>query len=96
MPPPPGINTQGLVLFGMPNCAGCDHAAGWLDNGGHSFRKYDVTTSQETIRWLVQETGERTVPQFFLNGHHIRGGFQQVQQLAAMGHLPKLGVTQLG
>jgi glutaredoxin len=95
MPTPPGINMQGLVLFGMQNCGGCEQAAQWLDRQGCSFSKYDVTTSREVILWLQQQTGQRTVPQFFLNGHHVQGGFQQLQQLAATGQLPKVGVTQI-
>ena len=86
---------QGLVLFGMPNCQQCDVAARWLEDNGFAFRKYDVSTSQAVVSWLVQEVGARNVPQFFLNGHHLGGGFAQLQQLATMGQLPKPGVTQL-
>jgi glutaredoxin 3 len=95
MPPPPGINTDGLVMFGTPNCPGCDQAARWLANAEVSFRKYDVSNSPQTIVWLQQATGQRTVPQFFLNGHHLAGGYNQLMQLAATGQLPKVGITQL-
>jgi glutaredoxin len=95
MPPPQSLNLQGLVLFGMPNCVACDQAARWLEDNSFMFRKYDVSTSQATIVWLMQEVGAKNVPQFFFNGHHLQGGFAQVQQLAASGELRKPGVTQL-
>lgn len=82
-------------MFGTPACSGCDQAARWLESNGFSFRKYDVSTSAQAIQWLRQATGERTVPQFFLNGHHLRGGYNQLMQLAATGELPRVGITQL-
>jgi len=89
MQTPQGLNMQGLVLFGMPVCAGCDQAAAWLKSHGFAFTKYDVTTSRAVISWLQQATGQRTVPQFFLNGQYVSGGFNQVMQLAASGHIPR-------
>ncbi len=95
MPPPQTLDMQGLVLFGMPNCVACDQAARWLEDNNHMFRKYDVSTSPTTVAWLMQEVGAKNVPQFFFIGHHLQGGFAQVQQLAAAGELPKPGVSQL-
>ncbi len=90
-----GLNMDGLVLMGMPGCGGCLQSAQWLEDQGITFRKYDVTTSQRIIAWVTQATGQRTVPQFFLNGHHVQGGFPQVQQLALQGQLQTPRVTQL-
>ena len=95
MPPPNNLNMQGLVLMGMPGCGGCEMSANWLENKGVAFQKYDVRTSQEVVQWLMQVTGERTVPQFFLNGQHVKGGFPQLQALADAGQLPAPSVTQI-
>ena len=95
MPPPPGLQMNGLVMFGSPGCVACDQAARWLEDGGYAFRKYDVNTSPRTVAWLVQEVGVRNVPVFFFNGHHLAGAFAQVQQLGTQGELPKAGVHQL-
>jgi glutaredoxin len=90
-----GLDMSGLVLFGMPGCGGCVQSAQWLSDQGHHFTKYDVTTSPRIIQWLVQTTGQRTVPQFFLNGHWLREGFPRVQHMAQLGELPRPRVTQL-
>lgn len=86
-----GLDMSGLVLMGMPNCGGCMQASQWLENNNVVFRKYDVSTSPRIVQWLMQTTGQRTVPQFFFNGQHIQGGFAQVQGLASGGHLPRHG-----
>lgn len=93
---PTGLDMSGLVLMGMPNCSGCVIASNWLDGQDLPFRKYDVSTSAHVVKWLIETTGQRSVPQFFLNGHHLPGGFDQVRQMAAMGQLPRPRVTQLG
>lgn len=94
-PHPTGLDMSGLVLMGMPMCMGCAQASRWLEDEGLAYKKYDVSTNQQIQNWIIQTTGQRSVPQFFLNGHYVQGGFAQVQQLARMGQLPKPGVTQL-
>lgn len=93
---PPGLDMSGLVLFGTQGCGGCIQSAQWLTDNGFVFRKYDVTTSANVIQWLQQVTGQRTVPQFFFNGHWLAEGFARVQHMASLGELSKPGVTQLG
>lgn len=83
--PPTGLDMRGLVLMGMPACGACTNSATWLRDHGVTFRKYDVSTSPAVINWLMQETGQRTVPQFFFNGQHVGGGFAQVKQLVQQG-----------
>jgi len=90
----PGVKLDGLVLFGSPNCAPCRQASAWLDQQGISFRKVAVD-NRERASWVQQRTGQNTVPQFFLNGHWLQGGFRQVQALVAQGDVPRVGVHQL-
>lgn len=93
---PTGLDMSGLVLFGMPACGGCMQSAQWLTDQGLTFRKFDVLTYPKIIAWLVETTGQKTVPQFFFNGHWLREGFPRVQQMASLGELQKPRVTQLG
>ena len=96
MESPQGLDLSGLVLFGTQGCGQCIQSAQWLTDQGLVFRKYDVTTSQAVILWLQQAPGQRTVPQFFYNGHWLAEGFARVQHMASLGELQRPGVTQLG
>lgn len=86
---PNGLDMRGLVLFGMPGCAGCLQSATWLSDNDLTYTKYDVSTSQQVIQWLMETTGQRTVPQFFFNGQWLPEGFARVQQMAMRGEIPK-------
>lgn len=80
---------QGLVLIGSPTCGPCARAGAWLEQGGFRFRKLMIDGDNDLQQWVESQTGQRTIPQFFLNGQWITGGFPAVQQLAQAGQLPR-------
>lgn len=92
---PAGIDLRGLVLMGMPGCSGCAQAAQWFESHSVTYRKYDVSTNPAVISWLISVTGQRTVPQFFYNGQHLRGGFAQARHFVETGQLQQPRVTQV-
>lgn len=73
-------------MFSGPNCPGCINAKQWLDANGVAYQVQDISNPQ-VAQYLVQATGQRTIPQFFHNGQWLSGGFRQVQQLRQQGAL---------
>jgi glutaredoxin 3 len=58
---------------------------------GVSFDEIDVATDTDKRRWLVETTGQRTVPQVFIDGKPY-GGYTDIAALDKKGELdPLLG-----
>jgi glutaredoxin 3 len=64
-------------------------AARLLKQQGLEFEEVDVTGDDERRRWLVAASGQRTVPQIFINGRSV-GGFDDLSALVRRGELPAL------
>lgn len=64
-------------------------AKGLLARKGVPFSNIDVTNDPEKRVWLTQTSGQRTVPQIFINGKSI-GGFTELSALQRSGELDKL------
>jgi glutaredoxin 3 len=63
---------------------------------GVSFDEIDVATDTDKRRWLVETTGQRTVPQVFIDGKPY-GGYTDLAALDKKGELdPLLGVAAGG
>ena len=73
------MRTIGYVVYGKPNCQGCEQAKALLEAKGLGYEYVDVmkTPSAQT---LFREKGFRSVPQVFLNGEHIEGGFEGLKK----------------
>ncbi len=60
---------------------------------GVVFDEIDVANDAERRRWLVQTTGQRTVPQVFIGGKPY-GGYTDIAALDRKGELdPLLGLA---
>jgi glutaredoxin 3 len=53
------------------------------------FDEIDVSNDREKRAWLVGATGQRTVPQIFIDGRSI-GGFTELDALNRRGQLQPL------
>jgi glutaredoxin 3 len=53
------------------------------------FEEIDVSGDTERRRWLLAVSGQRTVPQIFINGRSV-GGFDDLSALVRRGELPAL------
>jgi len=78
---------QGLVMYSGQNCPGCVQAKRWMEANGVRHQVVVVDGNMQLVQQLMSTTGQRTVPQFFLNGQWLSGGFGQVQQLHAQGQV---------
>jgi glutaredoxin 3 len=78
-----------VVMYRTPYCPYCSMAARLLKQQGLQFQEIDVTGDHERRRWLVAASGQRTVPQIFINGRSV-GGFDDLSALVRRGELPAL------
>ena len=65
----------GWKIYGKPNCQGCDQAKALLESKGLGYEYVDVMKTP-SAQALFREKGFRSVPQIFLNGEHLEGGFE--------------------
>jgi glutaredoxin 3 len=75
-----------VVVYVTPWCSFCARAKRLLERRGIPYETFDVTGNSEVRRWLVESTGQHTVPQIFIKGRSI-GGFSELAELDAEGGL---------
>ena len=78
-----------VVLYSTDYCPYCVRAKALLSKKGVAFKEVNVETRQEMRAWLAQASGQRTVPQTFVNGRPI-GGFTEMAALERTGELDRL------
>jgi glutaredoxin 3 len=71
------------------SCPYCVAAKRLLHQKGAAFTEVDVDDRRELRSWLVSASGQRTVPQVFINGQSV-GGFSDLAALDAEGELDAL------
>lgn len=70
-------------------CSYCTRAKALLGRKGVPYEEIDVEDDEALRAWLVQATGQRTVPQIFV-GDRSLGGFSDVDALDRQGRLDAL------
>ncbi len=75
-------------------CGYCRAAKALLEGRGAVFQEIDCSDDAEVRRWLVEQTGQRTVPQIFLAGVAI-GGYAELVALDRSGELAQILVGSL-
>ncbi len=70
-------------------CGYCTAAISLLDGKSIAYDHVDATADQATRAWLVTATGQRTVPQIFIDERSI-GGFTELRALDRSGELERL------
>lgn len=67
-------------------CGYCHAAKALLKRHGVAFQEIDCSSDPTTRRWLVEQTGQRTVPQIYIAGVPV-GGFRELSELEREGRL---------
>jgi glutaredoxin 3 len=67
-------------------CPYCTSAKVLLKRKGVAYEEIDVEDDDEQRAWLVGATGQRTVPQIFVDGRPL-GGFSDLDALDKQGKL---------
>lgn len=70
-------------------CPYCSAAKRLLGKKSVRFTEIDVDDRPDLRRWLVSASGQRTVPQVFINGQPV-GGFSDLEALDREGTLDRL------
>jgi glutaredoxin 3 len=73
-------------IYTTTYCGYCRAAKSLLEKRGAPFQEIDCTEDDQTRRWLVETTGQRTVPQIFI-GEVPVGGFNELSALDRAGKL---------
>jgi glutaredoxin 3 len=78
-----------VQVYSKENCPYCIRAKSLLSRKGVSFEEIDVEHDDAKRTWLVEATGQRTVPQIFVDGRSL-GGFTDIEALDKKGELDRI------
>jgi glutaredoxin 3 len=78
-----------VVVYVTGWCPYCHAAKSLLGGKNVDFAEVDVDDRQDLRKWLVQATGQTTVPQVFVNGKSL-GGYSDLAALDKAGKLDPL------
>lgn len=79
-------------VYTTPSCGYCWGVKQLLADKGVSFSEIDVAGDHAKRRWLAEASGQRTVPQVFIEGRSY-GGYTDLLKLDRQGKLD--GILQL-
>ncbi len=82
-------NQARIVVYTTSYCPYCVAAKRLLQERGLEYEEIDVTGRDDLRQWLVETSGQRTVPQIFIDGRPI-GGYTELAQLDRSGELGML------
>jgi glutaredoxin 3 len=75
-----------VTIYTTDTCPYCVRAKAVLKQHDVPFTEIDVTGDDERRRWLVEASGQRTVPQIFFGAESI-GGCTDLEAVVARGEL---------
>ena len=79
-----------VVMYTTATCPYCMNAERLLQSRGVlEIEKVRVDLQPELRLEMVEKTGRRTVPQIYINEHHV-GGFEELRALDQAGGLQPL------
>jgi glutaredoxin 3 len=73
-------------IYSKEQCPFCVRAKALLDRKGIAYQEIDAEHDDALRAWLVEATGQRTVPQIFV-GDRSLGGFSDIDALDREGKL---------
>ncbi|HYG68220.1 MAG TPA: glutaredoxin 3 [Anaeromyxobacteraceae bacterium] len=75
-----------VTVYTKDYCPYCVRAKRLLDKKGVAYEEVNVEARDDLRTWLVETTGQRTVPQVFV-GDRALGGFTDIDALDREGRL---------
>jgi glutaredoxin 3 len=78
-----------VVVYLTDWCPYCHSAQRLLKSKSVAFEEIDVDGRPELRAWMVDASGQRTVPQIFINSRSV-GGFSDLSALDRAGELDGL------
>lgn len=83
------MSSPKVTVYTKENCPFCVRAKALLARKGVAFEEIPVEGRDDLRTWLVEVTGQRTVPQVFV-GERALGGFTDVAALDKEGQLDRI------
>ena len=80
---------QPVRIYTTQTCGYCHAAKRFLAGKGVAYEEIDVSDDDAQRAWLVQASGQRTVPQIFVGATSI-GGYTDMRALDQRGELDRL------
>ena len=77
------------IMYTTAFCPYCVQAERLLRQQGLAVEKIPVDKHPEQLQHMIASTRRRTVPQIFIEGHHI-GGFTELSEFIRSGRLSAL------
>jgi glutaredoxin 3 len=81
-------HTPHVAIYTTQYCGYCTMLKRFMREKGVVFEELDVANDDEKRRWLADVTGQRTVPQLFIDGVSY-GGYTDIVALDRRGELDK-------
>ncbi|MEE2644196.1 MAG: glutaredoxin [Myxococcota bacterium] len=78
-----------VKIYTLSTCGYCWMAKRLLQSYAQPFEELDVRGQPDLRRWLAEVSGQRTVPQIFIDGESI-GGYRELSALDRSGRLREL------
>jgi glutaredoxin 3 len=78
-----------VEVYTWSNCPFCVRAKDLLNRKGAQFEEINLDGKDKELAQLRERTGQRTVPQIFIDGKLI-GGFTDLAALDSRGELDRL------
>lgn len=75
-----------VIIYTTGYCPYCTRAKSLLSKKAVQFKEIDVSARPDLRSWISERTGQRTVPQVFVNGEAL-GGFTDIAALDQRGLL---------
>jgi glutaredoxin 3 len=82
------VNAE-VLIYTTGYCPYCQMAKQLLSRKKARFEEIDVEDRPDLRSWLLSASGQRTVPQVFINGQSV-GGFTDISALDRKGELDRL------
>ncbi|HYN78598.1 MAG TPA: glutaredoxin 3 [Lamprocystis sp. (in: g-proteobacteria)] len=78
-----------VVIYATASCSYCVRARALLQRKGVEFTEIRVDGHPEQRREMIQRSRRHTVPQVFIDDHHV-GGYDDLARLDKRGELDAL------
>jgi len=78
-----------IIVYSSLICPYCHAAKQLLKNKGLEFQEIRIDLNHQQRQIMMQKSGRTSVPQIFINGHHV-GGFDDLNALNRSGKLADL------
>lgn len=78
-----------VEIYTSATCAYCVAAKNLLKQKGFDYEEQRIDTDPSKLREMLDRSQRRTVPQIFVNGHHV-GGYDDLVAADRSGELAKM------